>query len=102
MILIFLIKFLYLLYKLDQNTLWFQLHLEEYELDDQPLYEKPIGPNVPKGYRYSKKRGEYYDSMAGIRKWRESGGKAKPRDSKITPVKPEDTVKYEELLNIVN
>src|SRR6185295_8134882 len=42
---------------------------EDEQLDGQPMYERPVGPNVPKGYRYSKKRGEYYDSLEGIRKW---------------------------------
>ena len=38
-----------------------------------------------------------YDPMEGLRKWRAAGGKAGPRESKITGVKPEDEVDYENL-----
>ncbi|PKY63448.1 hypothetical protein RhiirA4_433185 [Rhizophagus irregularis] len=71
------------------------------EEDEQPI-NRPIGKdNIPKGYKWSKKRGEYYDTMAGIKRWKEAGGKRRPREYKIIGVKSKDPVDYESLLDIV-
>ena len=72
------------------------------QLDDQPMYDRPVGPNISKGFRYSKKRGEYYDSLEGLRKWREAGGRQGPRKDKIMGVQSKDTVDYGSLLEIVS
>ena len=67
------------------------------------IYDQPIGPNpIPKGMKWSNRRNQMYDPMEGLRRWRAAGGKAGPRESKITGVKPEDKVDYESLLNIVS
>ncbi|CAB4483949.1 unnamed protein product [Rhizophagus irregularis] len=76
--------------------------IDDQSIDDQPMYDKPIELKIPKGYRYSKRRGEYYDSLVGLRKWRDGGGKRGPNRNNIIGVKPEDTVNYKSLLNIVN
>ncbi|CAG8735396.1 11512_t:CDS:2 [Rhizophagus irregularis] len=67
--------------------------MEEYVEDEQPMYNRPIGPdntNIPKRYKWSKKRGEYYDTMEGINRWKEAGGKRRPREDKIIGVKSKD------------
>ncbi|CAB4478935.1 unnamed protein product [Rhizophagus irregularis] len=78
--------------------------MEEYVGDEQPMYNRPVGPdntNIPKRYKWSKKRGEYYDTMEGINRWKEAGGKCRPRENKIIGVKSKDPVDYGNLLNIV-
>ncbi|CAB4492600.1 unnamed protein product [Rhizophagus irregularis] len=62
------------------------------EEERQTLYSREAEPNIPKGYRYSKKRGEYYDSMEGINKWRAAGGTPGPRKDKTKGVNPTDPV----------
>ncbi|EXX53199.1 hypothetical protein RirG_246200 [Rhizophagus irregularis DAOM 197198w] len=77
--------------------------MEEKE-DEQPMYDRPIGPdntNIPKRYKWSKKRGEYYNTMEGINRWKEAGGKRGPRKDNIVGVKSKDPVDYGNLLNIV-
>ncbi|CAB5303780.1 unnamed protein product [Rhizophagus irregularis] len=74
---------------------------EEEEEERQTLYSREAGPNIPKRYRYSKKKGEYYDSMEGINKWRAAGGKPGPRKDKTKGVNPTDPVSYEDLYSIV-
>jgi hypothetical protein len=75
----------------------------ENEIRQQPIYDQPIGPQpLPRGMRWSNKRNQMYEPAEALRKWRENGGKSRPRDSKITGVKPTDKVDYESLLNIVN
>ncbi|GBC25854.2 ribonuclease H-like domain-containing protein [Rhizophagus irregularis DAOM 181602=DAOM 197198] len=81
-----------------------EVPMEEDVGDEQPMYDRPIGPNntnIPKRYKWSKKRGEYYDTMEGINRWKEAGGKRRPREDKIIGVKSKDPVDYENLLNIV-
>ena len=39
--------------------------------------------------------------MEGINRWKEAGGKRRPREDKIKGVKPEDPVDYENLCNII-
>jgi hypothetical protein len=39
--------------------------------------------------------------MEGINRWKEAGGKRRPREDKIRGVRPEDPVNYENLINIV-
>ncbi|EXX54197.1 hypothetical protein RirG_236830 [Rhizophagus irregularis DAOM 197198w] len=78
--------------------------MEEYVGDEQPMYNRPIGPdntNIPKRYKWSKKRGEYYDTMEGINRWKKVGGKRRPREDKIIGVNSKDPVDYGNLLNIV-
>ena len=83
--------------------------------DDEPKYDsgnkelmldQPKETNIPKGLKWSKKRGMYYDPTAGLKRYREAiekGERERPvRSDKITPVKPEDTVNYGKLLDIVN
>ena len=81
-----------------------EVPMEEYLGDEQPMYDRPIGPdntNIPKRYKWSKKRGGYYDTMEGINRWKAAGGKRKPREDKIVGVKPKDPVEYGNLLNIM-
>ncbi|CAG8750417.1 3081_t:CDS:2, partial [Rhizophagus irregularis] len=55
-----------------------EIPMEEYMGDEQPMYDGPIGldnTNISKRYKWSKKRGEYYDTMEGINRWKEAGGK---------------------------
>ncbi|CAB4491736.1 unnamed protein product [Rhizophagus irregularis] len=81
-----------------------EVPMEEYVGDEQPMYDRPVGPdntNIPKRYKWSKKRGEYYDTMEGINRWKEAGGKRRPREDKIIGVKSKDLVDYGNLLNIV-
>ncbi|EXX68297.1 hypothetical protein RirG_106500 [Rhizophagus irregularis DAOM 197198w] len=52
-------------------------------------------------YKWSKKRGEYYDTMEGINRWKEAGGKRGPREDNIVGVRSKDPVDYGNLLNIV-
>ncbi|CAB4478493.1 unnamed protein product [Rhizophagus irregularis] len=77
----------------------------EEEEDEQLMYDRPIGPdntNIPKRYKWSKKRGEYYNTMEGINRWKETGGKCGPRKDNIVGVKSKDPViDYGNLLNIV-
>ncbi|CAG8756521.1 11601_t:CDS:2, partial [Rhizophagus irregularis] len=64
-----------------------EVPMEEYVGDE------PVGPdntNIPKRYKWSKKRGEYYDTMEGINRWKEAGGKRRPREDKIIGVKSKD------------
>jgi hypothetical protein len=71
--------------------------------NEQPMYNQPIGPKqLPKGMRWSNKRNQMYDPAKGLREWRDQGGKPGPRDSKIKGVRPEDTVDFGDLLNIVS
>ena len=73
------------------------------DIEGNQDYDQPIGPNpIPKGMKWSNRRNQMYDPMEGLRRWRSAGGKAGPRESKITGVKPEDKVDYESLLNIVS
>src|SRR6185369_9288973 len=61
------------------------------EEDKQPMYDRSIGPdntNIPRRYRWSKKKGDYYDTMEGINKWRDAGGKPGPRRDNIVGVNP--------------
>ncbi|CAB4416254.1 unnamed protein product [Rhizophagus irregularis] len=72
-----------------------KIPMEEDEEDEQPMYDEPIGPsntNIPKRYKWSKKRGEYYDTMEGINRWKEAGGKRGPRKDNIIGVRPKDLV----------
>ncbi|CAB5348800.1 unnamed protein product [Rhizophagus irregularis] len=81
-----------------------EIPMEEYMGDEQPMYDGLIGPdntNIPKRYKWSKKRGEYYDTMEGINRWKEAGGKRGPRKDNIVGVRPKDPVNYGNLLNIV-
>ncbi|GBC11404.2 ribonuclease H-like domain-containing protein [Rhizophagus irregularis DAOM 181602=DAOM 197198] len=81
-----------------------EVPMEEDVGDEQPMYDRPIGPdntNIPKRYKWSKKKGGYYDTMEGINRWKEAGGKRKPREDKITGVRSKDPVDYGNLLNIV-
>ncbi|CAG8611509.1 2147_t:CDS:2 [Rhizophagus irregularis] len=76
----------------------------EEEEDEQPMYNRPIGPdntNIPKRYKWSKKRGEYYDTMEGINRWKEAGEKRRLRKDNIVGIKSKDPVDYRNLLNIV-
>ena len=78
--------------------------MKEDEEDEQSMYDRPIGPdntNIPKRYKWSKKRGQYYDTMEGINRWKAAGGKRRPREDKIVGVKPKDPVEYGNLLNIM-
>ena len=69
--------------------------------EEQPMYDRPIGPEpLPKGMKWSSKRNQIYDPTEGLRKWREQGGKPRPRESKVTGVQPTDKVDYENLLNL--
>ncbi|GBC20795.2 ribonuclease H-like domain-containing protein [Rhizophagus irregularis DAOM 181602=DAOM 197198] len=81
-----------------------EIPMEEYMGDEQPMYDGPIGldnTNISKRYKWSKKRGEYYDTMEGINRWKEAGGKRGPRKDNIVGVRPKDPVDYGNLLNIV-
>jgi hypothetical protein len=67
------------------------------------MYEQPIGPEgIPKGMRWSKKLGRWYDPAAGLKKWREQGNKPRPRGSNTKPVHPNDNVTYDQLLHILS
>ncbi|EXX65099.1 hypothetical protein RirG_136530 [Rhizophagus irregularis DAOM 197198w] len=68
------------------------------------MYDGPVGldnTNISKRYKWSKKRGEYYDTMEGINRWKEAGGKRGPREDNIVGVRSKDPVDYGNLLNIV-
>ncbi|GBC41200.2 ribonuclease H-like domain-containing protein [Rhizophagus irregularis DAOM 181602=DAOM 197198] len=72
---------------------------EEYKYRNRR--EVPMEEYVGDEYKWSKKRGEYYDTMEGINRWKEAGGKRRPREDKIIGVKSKDPVDYGNLLNIV-
>ncbi|RGB21600.1 hypothetical protein C1646_777654 [Rhizophagus diaphanus] len=76
---------------------WYNPLVEDNDIrGDRPMNNRPVKEG-PKRMIYSKKREIWYDPIAGIRKWRDEGGK---RESKVRGIHPEDAINYENLLNI--
>ena len=70
--------------------------VEGYDLNDPNV--KPPG----KGWRWATKAERWYNSYAkGLGPWREAGNKPDHTKSKIHGIKPEDTVTYKNLREIV-